>query len=137
MEFIKENIKILAKEKNMTLNDVAEQAGMSNQNLYKQLRTKRISLVHLENIAKILGVSLSILLKSRDQASKETKSPESVSEINMLKEENQILMNTRDIGLIKEQLAEVNMKIEALVMLVDVKDEMQKLLKDKLVKKEF
>ncbi len=67
MESIKDQIKSLAKERNMNVVDLARSIEMTDQGLYKAFRTKSIKLIQLERIAETLECTIQELLPKQEQ----------------------------------------------------------------------
>ncbi len=59
-------IKSLVKEQRITLKELSQKIGMSEQGLHRSIRTNSIAAEYLENIAQCLGVSVGVFFGEQD-----------------------------------------------------------------------
>lgn len=99
-------IKELSTEKKIPLNKMAEQVGMSEQNLHRSIRNNKIDAGILGKIAHVLGVSVTIfyeemLVKPNSDTNK--------SDSDRIKYLEELLENrSREIELLKETIRDKN-----------------------------
>lgn len=63
-----EKIKILAEEKNISIRKIASEIEMTEQNLHANIRKNSIKAEHIEKIAKILSVPVSLFFEEGSNA---------------------------------------------------------------------
>ena len=79
MKKIGEIVSDLIKKSNLSVNEIAEKIGMTNQNLYKILKKDTIESKYLIHFSKILNVDISIFFKDLEQIDGVTKNIKEVT----------------------------------------------------------
>lgn len=124
-----DKIKSYANEKGLMLKYLAEKAGVSYQNLNRSIKENKISAQHLENIANILEVDINEFFNTNTRYTSKQQTKSLANEPSDKYSEEAKLK--REIELLKKDIKFYKSKIEALVIEIEDKKKIIKLLEDK------